>query len=54
MDKHYACSGGCGGMSAQMKACETGFCPKNGEMMKECSCTDGSHSEIVESSPEVA
>lgn len=47
MSPHYACSGGCGGMSDHPKVCETDSCPMKGEMMSECHCTDGSHSEVV-------
>jgi len=48
METHYACSGGCGGSSADPAPCGTEGCPKNGENMKACNCTDDQHQEVKE------
>ncbi|MEK7535164.1 MAG: hypothetical protein AAB613_01075 [Patescibacteria group bacterium] len=51
--KHYACPGGCGGMSLDEKACDTERCEKNGQMMKECDCHDNEHAQVMEGTEEV-
>jgi len=45
MEKHYICTGGCGGMAETPGVCQTEGCPDYGEPLKECNCTDGRHRE---------
>ena len=53
MDKHYACSGGCGGTSIDAKDCDTEGCEKFGQPLKECNCHDNEHVEVMETTQEV-
>ena len=53
MDKHYACPGGCGGKSIDMKACDTEGCEKNGQMMKECDCQDNEHAQVMATTEDI-
>lgn len=48
METHYACSGGCGGSSAEPVECGTESCSKIGQNMTACSCSDNQHKEILE------
>lgn len=41
--KHYTCTGGCGGSSDEVAACETDGCSAQWEIMQECDCVDGLH-----------
>lgn len=46
--EHYVCTGGCGGTSEMPGAvCENETCPKQGEPMTPCYCTDGKHEEAM-------
>jgi len=40
---HYICTGGCEGESATPGVCQTDDCPKKGQPLTECECTDGAH-----------
>jgi hypothetical protein len=44
MEKHYICTGGCGGVAETSGTCKAEDCPNHGEPLEECSCTDGAHS----------
>jgi len=41
--EHYICTGGCKGVSDQPGLCQTLDCPKHGEPLTACDCTDGKH-----------
>lgn len=53
MEKHYACPGGCGGMSMDPKTCDTEGCEKFGQMMLECDCRDNEHAQVMETAGEI-
>jgi len=40
---HYVCKGTCGGVNDAPNVCHMEDCPKNGEPMEPCDCTDGMH-----------
>jgi hypothetical protein len=40
---HYICMGGCGGVSEVAKTCGAETCPKHGDLLTPCDCTDGKH-----------
>jgi hypothetical protein len=40
---HYICTGGCGGVSEVAKTCGAETCPKHGDPLTPCDCTDGKH-----------
>jgi hypothetical protein len=42
-EKHYICTGGCGGVSETPGVCQAEDCPKHGKPLTECNCTDGTH-----------
>jgi hypothetical protein len=48
MDKHFVCPG-CGGVADHQKNCDTASCSLQGQAMKECSCQDGEHAEVMQS-----
>lgn len=43
--KHYVCTGSCEGKSATPGVCNADDCEKHGESLKECVCTDETHTE---------
>ena len=45
-DKHYICTGGCGGVSETPGVCQAEDCPDHGQPLKDCGCADGKHSEL--------
>mgnify|MGYP001602916131 FL=1 len=45
-DKHYICTGGCGGVSETPGVCQAKDCPDHGQPLKDCGCADGKHSEL--------
>ena len=42
-NKHYICTGGCGGVSETTGVCQAEDCPDHGKPLKECGCSDGKH-----------
>lgn len=40
---HYICTGGCGGVSDKPGVCQAALCPKHGQPLVVCDCTDGKH-----------
>lgn len=44
---HYVCTGGCGGVSETVGACQTEGCAKHNQPLVECNCTDGQHAEAL-------
>ena len=40
---HYICTGNCGGVADKPGVCQAEDCPKHGEALEECECTDGQH-----------
>lgn len=50
MGKHYICTGGCRGESETPGVCQTEECPKHGQPLTECDCTDGHHARILSAS----
>ena len=45
--KQYVCSGDCKGVSETPGVCMTESCPKHGQPLVECDCTDGTHPGIA-------
>lgn len=41
--KHYICTGDCGGVSEKPGVCQAQTCPKHGQPLSECECSDGKH-----------
>jgi len=52
MEKHYICTGGCGGVSETPGVCQAEGCADYGKDLKECSCTDGFHGQGTEQDPD--
>ena len=52
--KHYICTGGCKGVSDKPGVCQAEGCPKHGQPLTECNCTDGKHRELEEGYEEPA
>ena len=42
-NKHYICTGGCGGVSETPGTCQAEDCPDHGKPLKKCDCPDGKH-----------
>jgi hypothetical protein len=40
---HYICTGGCEGVSDKEGTCQAETCPKHGQPLTPCDCTDGKH-----------
>jgi len=40
---HYICTGGCKGESETPGTCQAVTCPKHGQPLTACDCTDGKH-----------
>jgi len=40
---HYICTGGCKGVSEELKNCGAEDCPKHGQPLTACDCDDGQH-----------
>jgi len=45
MEKHYVCTGGCGGVSDEPGTCQAENCKKHNQPLNECHCEDGEHGE---------
>lgn len=46
--KHYVCDGGCSGVSLDDDAsCQAPDCPKHGQPLQLCTCTDEKHEEVL-------
>lgn len=43
MNRHYVCTGGCGGISMRPSTCASSECPHFGKPLDPCDCTDGTH-----------
>lgn len=41
--EHYACAGGCNGVSSDQGICKTEGCSKFGESMDKCECGEAGH-----------
>lgn len=46
MDKHYVCTGGCKGVSANTGTCQADTCSKHNQDLMECMCADGTHNDF--------
>lgn len=42
-NKHYICTGNCGGVSMTPDTCHATDCPKQGQPFQECSCDRPEH-----------
>lgn len=40
---HFICTGGCNGVAETPGICQAEDCPKHGEALIPCDCTDGEH-----------
>ena len=40
---HHICTGSCKGVSEEAKNCGAEDCPKHGQPLTQCDCTDGKH-----------
>ena len=49
---HYICTGECGGVADKPGICQAENCPKSGEPLEECECTDGQHDGRMENDSE--
>lgn len=47
-NKHFVCDGGCHGNSDTPGSCNTESCPKYGQPLQECQCSDGQHQATTE------
>ena len=45
-DKHYICTGTCGGSSPMPGVCSAETCPRFGKPLMECKCENGGHDGI--------
>ena len=52
MEKHYICTGGCGGSLQEPGVCGTENCPHKGQAMQECNCADGFHKQAARQDPD--
>jgi hypothetical protein len=50
MITHYICTGGCKGVAPEAGNCQTAGCPRFGQPLIACSCTDGGH-QVAEEKP---
>ncbi|MEX1014992.1 MAG: hypothetical protein WDZ80_07605 [Candidatus Paceibacterota bacterium] len=48
MEKHFVCTGKCGGVSDTPGVCKAEDCDCSGQDLKECNCNDGNHKEVLE------
>ena len=47
MEKHYVCTGGCGGESDKPGVCQASGCRKEGQPLTPCECEDGTHESVL-------
>ena len=41
--EHYICTGGCGAVVERPGVCQAMNCPKHGQPLNPCNCTDNKH-----------